>query len=883
MNELYVVDAVNYIFRSYYAIAPMTNKEGHSTSALYGFIRSLQKLIQEFQPEYLVAVFDGPDNAKTRRALYPDYKKNRKEAPQDLYTQIEWAYQFCSLAGIPALCKGGVEADDTIASIATWAQKEKAKVFLCTADKDLCQLVSENIFVLNTHKQNQLFDTEKVHEFFGVYPSQMLDLLAMMGDASDNIPGIAGFGPKTSSALLKEFGSLEKIFHNLEKIKGKKKEILQKEKEKALLSKRLASLDLSIPIPQEIFFYKIKEPDRSELSAFYRKMGFFSLLQEPSQTKDLKKTKTDYILIQDKASLKKLLLLLTKQSEIVLDTETTHIRPFEAELVGIGFCIKQGQAYYVAFNGPFSFNELYSLIKPVLENPQLRFIGHNLKYDLHVLENHGFFLKGIYFDTLLASYVLSPEQRRHNLDLLTLEYFHHKKIATQALLGKGKNQITMKEVPLEKVAEYCSEDVDFTLRLKTLFSQKLKEKQLDSLFFDVEMPLLPVLAKMERRGIFLDVSKLEDMRLFLEEKISTLEKEIYEEVGLKFNLNSPKQLSEVLFQRLGLKNPGRKKTEYSTGAKVLEMLSEEHAVASKVLQYRGLEKLRSTYVNALIKQINPKTKRIHPTFNQSVTATGRLSCQDPNLQNIPIRTVEGKKIREGFEPQKQGWVFLSADYSQIELRLLAHFSEDPSLIRAFQKGEDIHASTASSLFQVPLSEVTEKMRHQAKAVNFGILYGQSAFGLSEELRIPVKQASLFIQKYKAQYPEVQKYLQTCIEGAEKKGVTYTLIGRQRPIPEIHSKNPHLKQAAQRLAINTPLQGSSADIIKLCMIQIEKEITQHQKQGFMILQVHDELIFEIPEEELPFFQKMVKEKMETVVSLKVPLTVNLSVGKNWGEC
>ncbi len=880
MNEIYIVDAVNFLFRSYYAIAPMKNKEGESTSALYGFIRSMQKILQEFNPEYLVAVFDGPDNAKTRRALYPEYKKNRKEAPQDLYTQIEWALNFCRIFGIPSICVEGVEADDTMASIAIWAQEQKSKVFLCTSDKDLFQLVSENIFVLNAHKQNELFDTEKVHQFFGVYPSQMLDFLSIMGDASDNIPGISGFGPKTASSLLQEFGSLEKIFDNLDKIKGKKRETLEKEKKQAFLSKKLATLDLSVPISKEIRSYKIQAPATSELTEFYRKMGFFSLLKEPPK----KAVNTaEYILIQDLSSLKDFLAVFQKQTEVAFDTETTSLDPLEAKLVGMGFSFETGKAYYIPCMGPFPLEELLSKIKPFFENPSIRFIGHNLKYDLQVMQNYDISIKTIYFDTLLASYVLSPEQRRHNLDLLTLEHFHHQKIATKTLLGEGKKQIGMEEVPLEKVAEYCCEDVDFTLQLKTFFSTKLEEKKLDSLFFDVEMPLLPVLAKMERRGIFLNVSKLETMRLFLEEKIASLEEKIYEEAGLKFNLNSPKQLSEVLFQRLGLKNPGRKKTEYSTGAKVLEMLSEEHVVASQILEYRGLEKLRSTYVNGLIKQINPKTKRIHPTFSQSTAATGRLSCQDPNLQNIPIRTKEGRRIREGFEPQKKGWVFLSADYSQIELRLLAHFSEDPSLVEAFKKGEDIHASTASSLFQVPVSEVTKEMRHQAKAVNFGILYGQGPFGLSEELRISVKEASLFIQKYKMQYPKVQEYLQICVEGARKTGVTYTLIGRQRPILEINSKNPHLKQAAERLAVNTPLQGSSADIIKLCMIEIEKEVAKEKKQGFMILQVHDELIFEIPEEETSYFEKMVKKKMETIVSLKVPLTVNLSVGKNWGEC
>lgn len=881
MDEIYLVDAVNYLFRSYYAIGPMTNEAGESTSALFGWIRSLQKLEKEFSPKHLVAVFDGPDNTKARKQVYSEYKLHRKKAPEDLYPQIKWAYQYCQLAGIPALSIEGVEADDTMASIALWAKNQNLKVFLCTSDKDLCQLVDETTFVLNTHKNNLLLDTNQVIKTFGVYPQQMLDFLAIVGDTSDNIPGIPGFGPKTAIQLLQQYGSLDNLLKHIPELSGRKKEILQTHQKQALLSKNLATLNTQVLIPGKASFYQRKPADLESLKAFYQKMGFFSLL------KDLKPSPVEetsfYLLIDSLEGLKKLCFHFSQEKEIAIDTETTSLHPLEAELVGIGLCARPTKAAYIPCNSNLSLEQILGFLKKLFQDPSISWIGHNLKYDLHILKNEGIQLATVGFDTILASYLLAPQSRKHNLDLLALEHFHKQKVPIEDLIGKGKHPITLKEVPVEKVCTYCCEDVDYTLRLKQKFAPELQEKHLFSLLLEIELPLISVLVSMERKGIYLNQGKLSFFGGVLEKKIQQVQAQIYEKVGTEFNLNSPKQLSEVLFQKLKLSPPPHKKTEYSTGAKVLEMLAEENEVASQILIYRSLEKLRSTYVSTLIKQINPKTQRIHPNFNQSVAATGRLACQDPNLQNIPIRTEEGRKIRECFEPKQPGWFYLSADYSQIELRLLAHFSEDPSLLKAFHQEEDIHAYTASLIFHVPISLVTPEMRYQAKAVNFGILYGQSAFGLSQELKIPVKEAAHFIEQYFSRYPSVSTYMERCKEQVRRSSLAYTLTGRQRPIPEIHSKNPHLRAAAERLAVNTPLQGSAADIIKKAMIAIHQEILLQKLQGFMVLQIHDELIFEIPEGEIPIFKQLVKEKMEKVFPLKVPLSVDLSLGKNWGEC
>ncbi|MBI3508460.1 MAG: DNA polymerase I [Chlamydiia bacterium] len=890
IDKIYIIDAVNYLFRSYYAIGPMTNPKGESTSALFGFIRSIQKLIKEFSPKHLICVFDGPDNKKSRHALYADYKMHRKGAPADLYPQFEWASQYCSAAGIPLLCIEGVEADDTMAAIATWVSRENGQSFICTSDKDMMQLVNPHIFLLHAHKDNALIDANRVEEIYGVKPGQMLDLLAMMGDASDNIPGIPGFGPKTAASLLQEFGTLDAILAHPEKVKGEKKQqLIQEHKESALMSRKLASLDTGVPIPHDELFYQLKESDKATLATFYHDMGFLSLLKEIQNgpiveaLKPQTVEKQEYILVDDATSLNTLLQRLKAEQEVGIDTETTDISPFLAELVGIGFCVEPGTAWYVPCNGQLGKHYVQKELQEFFATTNSAFFGHNLKYDRHVLQNHGMPVKQISFDTMLASYLLEPHNRRHNLDEVSLEKLKKVKIPIESLIGKGKTRISMADAPVEKVKDYCCEDIDYTSRLKSLFSEALHVRQLERIFYDIELPLLPILAKMEQTGIFLDVEKLHEIQGPLAEELNRAKNQVFASAGEEFNLNSPKQLSQILFQKLGLKQPAHRKTEFSTAADVLEELAEEHLIAQEILHYRLLEKLRSTYIEALPQLIHPKTGRIHCTFNQSVTATGRLSCQDPNLQNIPIRSKEGMAIRSCFRPQKPQWSYLGADYSQIELRLLAHFSEDPSLVRAFQTGQDIHTHTAALVFDVPLKEVTTEMRNAAKTVNFGILYGQGPYGLSKQLQISMAEASRFIKTYFERYPRVQAYLEACKESVKKTGISKTLTGRQRPIPEIHNKNPSIRAAAERFAVNTPLQGSQADLIKMAMIGIDRAIEERNLQGKMILQIHDELIFEIPDSEIEIFQKLVKEKMENVFTLNIPIEVHISVGKNWAEC
>ena len=889
MKTIFIIDAVNYLFRSYYAIGPMTNDQGESTNALYGFIRSIQKLMKDFSPAHVIAVFDGPDNKKTRQAVYAEYKMHRKGAPEDLFAQFDRTYEFCDLAGIPTLCVEGVEADDAIASIAVWAEKKGATVFLCSSDKDLLQLIDERIFAIQSHKDNLRIDKKKVEELYGVRPDQMLDYLAIMGDASDNIPGLEGFGPKSATQLLQEFGTLDAILEHPEKVKGEKKqEILRSQKDVALMSRQLASLDKNVPIPQDPEYYRLKSPDLEKLGAFYHQMKFNSLLREmgaaradaPQKTGKRHTDRHDYTLIDSDEAMQKLFSQLHEVSEICIDTETTDKRAILAQLVGIGFCAEPGVAAYLPCNGSIGEEKVLRALREFCRSYPGGVYGHNLKYDWHVLQNVHVDMPKICFDTILASYLLNPQNRRHNLDDLSLEKFNKIKIPITDLIGKGKQERSMREVPIELVKEYCCEDADYTARLKELFSEEIGERKLERLLYDVELPLLTILAKMERSGIYLDHLKLEQYGHELIREIDHLKKSIFQTIGEEFNLNSPLQLSHILFEKMGLQPKSKKK---STSADVLEALAPEVPVVGQILEYRTLEKLRSTYIEALPQEINPKTRRIHCTFNQSMTATGRLSCQDPNLQNIPVRGVQGRRIRECFEPEKPLWSYVGADYSQIELRLLAHFSEDPELVKAFRDGQDIHAYTASLVYDVDLDQVTPEMRSQAKAVNFGILYGQGPYGLSQQTGLSFQEAAEFIKKYFERYPRINEYIEFCKAEARKTGMAKTITGRQRPLPEIDSKNPMIRSAAERLAVNTPLQGTAADLIKMAMIGIDRFISERNLLGMMILQIHDELIFEVPDDEIPTFEKMVKEKMEQVFQLKVPIEVSISVGKNWGEC
>ncbi|MGL4540781.1 MAG: DNA polymerase I [Candidatus Rhabdochlamydia sp.] len=884
MNKIYIIDAVNLLFRAYYAISPMTNLKGESTHALYGFIRSIYKLIKDFSPDYLICVFDGPDNKKSRTQIYSEYKSHRTSMPLDLVEQLQKSLYFCEIAGIPFLSIEGIEADDTIGSIAKWAEKEHSEVFICSSDKDLCQLVSDKIHVIHLHKDNLLIDKQKVKDQYGVEPSKIVDFLAITGDTSDNIPGLEGFGPKTASLLLNQYGSLEKILAHASEIKGKKGEVLIQQEKIALMSKQLAQIDVTIPIPVQTSFFQLKNPDVQKVKQFFQEMHFLSLLKElPINTTCLESSQENYSLVNDLESLEQLLNKLEQEQKICIDTETTHLHPMLARLVGIGFAVHPGQAWYVPLNGFLSKEVIIEKIKPLLEKKEVGFIGHNIKYDLHVLKNEAISLQTIDFDTILASYLLHPNTQRHSLDELSLQRLGKEKISIESLIGKGKKQISMLDVPLDLIKNYCCEDVDCTLQLKEQLEPELKEQNLSTLLTEIEIPLIFVLAEMERTGIYVNVETLKKTSLALSSKILSLEEQIYELSGQKFNLNSPKQLSSILFEKLQIKPPKKTATGYSTSIDVLDALKEEYPVIKKIIEYRTLEKLRSTYADSLPLQVNPITKRIHCTFNQSTAATGRLSCQNPNLQNIPVRTEEGKKIRQAFEPQKSNHSFLSADYSQIELRILAHLSEDPALIQAFNNQEDIHSYTASLVFGTPLAEVTATMRYQAKAVNFGILYGKQAFSLAQDLNISYKEAEAFIATYFQRYQKVKDFIEFCEDTARKTGKVVTITGRQRPIAEIHNKNPSVRAFAKRLAINTPLQGTAADLIKIAMIQVYNYLKQSPEKGKMVLQVHDELLFEAPDDVVLSLGKEVKQIMENVMSLKVPLVVDIAVGKNWSEC
>jgi len=884
-KKLFLIDASSYLFRAYHAIQNMTNEEGKSTNALYGFISSFMKLVKDFEPTHVASIFDGPQSWQTRLDIYPEYKANRSACPPDLSHQIEWAKDFCDLYGIPSLSVPNVEADDTIGSVALFAKEQDFEVLICSEDKDLCQIVDEQISLLHTRKENLVVGPAEVHEKFGVRPDQIIDYLAIVGDASDNVPGLPGMGPKTAMTLLNEYETLENVLAHADDFKGKKQETLKNFADQARLSQKLVTIDTQVDFPHEIRFFELKEQSREPLREFLANKQFNRFLKELGEEVETKEEEpVNYHLVESLGELKTLIETLSKQSLLCFDTETTNPHPLLAETVGIGLGYQSGESWYIPLNGEMDRSEVLGLLKGLFENEQIQFCAHNIKYDLHILKNKGIEVKNVHFDTILASYVLHAGLRQHSLDALALSHFGKVKTPISDLIGKGKKQITMKEVEIQKVADYCNEDVDYTYRLMEEYGPEIEERGLSDLFYRMEMPLVKVLEKMERTGIYLDVDYLKKFSETISKRIEENRSKIYEMAGMEFNLNSPKQLGEVLFEKLQIPPPKKTATgAYSTAADVLETMRDNYPIVEEILDYRTLEKLRSTYVDALPEQVNPQTGRIHCTFNQFIAATGRLSSHDPNLQNIPIRTELGREIRRAFIPEKSGSSFLSADYSQIELRLVAHLSEDPEMLHAFHEGKDVHSHTASKVFEVPLEEVTKEMRHAAKAVNFGIIYGQGKYGLSQQLKISQKEAGEFIEKYFDRYKKVKEYMEATVEQARKAEKAVTFTGRERPLPEINSKNGQLMRAAERLAINTPLQGAAADLMKMAMIQIDRLFQERDFPPMMLLQIHDELLFEVPDPLLPEVEKIVRGVMEGVWQLKVPLVVDIAVGKNWAEC
>lgn len=872
---LYIIDGLNYLFRSYYAIRNLTNKEGNPTNALFGFVQSLQKLIKTHNPLYLIIVFDGEKGRQSRQELYPEYKENRPHPPTDLLSQIPLAQSYCSYAGLPLLQIEYAEADDTIGSIASFfAKKDNLEIYICSTDKDFLQLISSRINVMHPHKNNLIINLTNIEEIFHIQPNQTTDFLAIVGDQSDNIPGVPGCGPKTAISLLQKFGSLDDIFKHLNMIKSTRiKSLFSRHQNDLFLSKKLATIQTDLSIPQDLSFYTKNNGNPSQLKIFFQEMNFQSLLKQQCFPQEQKKM--TYTILQTDQQIQKTLQKLPHNEEIFIDTETTSKNPMIAEMIGLGLGTKE-EFFYI----PFS-QEMIQIVKNFLENKKISFIGHNIKYDMHVLLNYNIQLPDPKFDTMIASHLLNAHENHHSLSELTWKYFHYKKTTFNDLFEKTKSK-NLSDLPLDQIAEYCSEDLFFTSRLYPLFHEKLIERSLQNIFVNIEMPLIPVLLRMERQGISLNSHKIAELSEMLAYQLHQLEKEIFSYTNKPFNINSPKQLSHILFHQLHI--PSKKKTSlgYSTKAAILESLKPFHPIIDKILTYRSLEKLRASYVDSLPHEIHPKTHRIHSSFHQSVTTTGRLSSTDPNLQNIPKRTPEGRKIREAFQAEEK-YSFVSADYSQIELRILAHLSEDAKLLEAFQKDEDIHQACAAKIFHVPLHKVSSAMRTKAKAVNFGILYGQQDFGLSQLLHITLAEASHLKHEYFKTFPQVHTFIQKCIENAQKTGRAKTLFGRERKLSDILSKNAILRARAERLAINTVIQGSQADIIKLAMIQIDKKWKEGSKKWNMILQIHDELLFECLDIEIDRLVRSISTIMENVVQLKVPLKVNFSIGKNWGEC
>lgn len=880
MEKIYLLDASGYLYRSYFAISRMTNSRGESTNALYGFIRSLQKIVKDFQPTHIAAIFDGPGGAEPRKEIYPQYKAHRLEMPEDLRPQMQWARNFCELCGIPYMNIAKAEADDVIGTIAHWViEQTKASVYICTTDKDLAQLVDERTSLINTFKNNLFIGEREVEQMYGVSPNQIIDWLALTGDASDNVPGVSGFGPKTAVAMLQQFGSLENMLANSHLIKAdKKRKTLIEQQESARLSKKLVTIDLHVALDMDENTFCMRDRNVDALRDFYQQMEFTTLIKElPSLRKNLESFQRH--LVCDEKSFTTLTEELKGQKEICITLHSVGDRARSAQCRGIALCF-QKHSYYIAIGEKLSLDRVFTSLRPLFADSSVAFFGHNFKRDLHLLYNLNAPIANISFDTILASYLLNSHLRQYSLENLAITYLNFRKKSFIEFIGKGK---AARDPSLQELCSFFCEEVELIYRLQQLLQEQLKERSLLSIFHDVELPLLVTLAQMEQAGIFVDVSQLQTMAETFAKQIEVIEKQIYQLSGELFNINSPKQLSEILYKKMQISPPKKTATGFSTDAKTLEFLKEEHPICDKILEYRTLEKLRSTYLDALPKEVDPETKRVHCTFNQVTAATGRLACQDPNLQNIPVRTEIGRAIRGAFKPQQKNCSLLSADYSQIELRFLAHFSRDPQLIEAFTHNRDVHAHTASVVFEVALHQVTKEMRDQAKTVNFGVIYGQQAFGLSKQLGIDLREAADFIKTYFLRYSSVQKYLEDAKESARLTGRSTTIIGRERSIPDIHSKNGQIRAAAERLAINSPLQGSAADLIKMAMLRVEKELKRNRLQAQMILQVHDELIFEVVDSEIEQVASVVKESMENVMTLCIPLVADITIGKNWQEC
>ncbi|MGK2944324.1 MAG: DNA polymerase I [Desulfuromonadales bacterium] len=884
-QRLFLIDASSYIYRAYYAIRHLSNSQGMATNAIYGFTNMLLKVIREHQPERVAVVFDskGPT---FRKDLYPEYKANRSAMPEDLAPQIPYIKRLVHAFNLPGIEMAGYEADDIIATLAKKFAAKGMQVTVVTGDKDLMQIVSDRVRLLDTMKDKVSGPAEVAERFGGA--DKVVDVQALAGDSSDNVPGVPGIGEKTAKALIDEYGDIETLLANLDQLKGKRRENLQAFAEQARLSKRLVTLidDLDLDVDDNAF--ALAEPDRQALTVLFKECEFHKLLQEFSAAERASAGGDGYHAVLSEAGLTEMLAALAKTERFAFDTETTGLNPMRADLVGLSFAVTPGQAWYVPVGHRYlgapeqlPLDSVLSAIKSLLTSAGHLKIGQNLKYDMLVLARAGIEVAEPLYDTMLAAYLANSAAKSHGMDSLAAELLDYRTISYSEVAGSGKKQICFDEVEVEKATVYAAEDADITLRLYEKLQPMVVEQEQESLFNDVEMPLLPVLVNMEKTGIRIDPEFLSGLSAELEKKLGVLEKQIHEMAGGPFNIGSPKQLGEVLFERLGLSKGKKTKTGWSTDVEVLNKLADEHEIAAKILDYRSLAKLKGTYTDALPKLIHPATGRIHTSFNQAITATGRLSSSDPNLQNIPIRTEEGRRIREGFIPS-DGCLLLSADYSQVELRILAHMADEPALKEAFARGEDIHRRTASEVLGLFPELVTDEQRRAAKAINFGVIYGISAFGLAKQLGIGRSEAQNFIDTYFERYPGIRTFMDSRIAEAREKLYVTTMLGRRCAIPEINSKNGAVRGYAERNAINYPVQGSAADIIKVAMVRIARRLDAEELEARMLLQVHDELVFDVPRAELEIVSALVREEMQGAVELSVPLLVEVGSGCNWRE-
>ncbi len=889
-RTIYVIDSHSLIFQVFHAIGEMTSPQGEPVNAIFGFARDLLYLLTKKKPDFLICAFDRP-GPTFRHELYEQYKADRGEMPDELAVQFPGIRRVIESLDIPLLENASYEADDILATIATKADRAGANCFLVTGDKDCRQLITDRVQIYNIRK-HQIYDRKSLEKDWGIEPEQVVDFQSLVGDSTDNIPGVARIGPKTATGLLQEYGSLEEVFAHVDDISGAKQNYLRDGRDAATLSRQLVRLVDDVPVEIDWMAAEVHPLDREKILPLFHEFGFRRLSEQISDLEGEKTTpenwQADYQSITSIDALKKLVKILESQPSVSLDVETTSVRPRQAEIVGYSFCFQPGLAYYIPVRAPenetsLDPKEVLELLRPILENPDIEKVGQNLKYDLIVLRSAGVTVRGVAFDTMIASYLLEAGRRSHSLDALAQHHLGHDTIKIETLIGKGKDQLRMDQVPLAKISPYAAEDADVPLRLRPLLKNQLVKNHLGDLFNELEMPLIDVLVEMEYTGIKVDTDLLAKLSHQFGEELKSLETEIYQLAGREFNIASPKQLAAILFDEIGLPVIKKTKSGASTDVDVLEQLSEQHPLPEKIIEYRQFAKLKNTYVDALPSLVYPDTGRVHASFNQVVAATGRLSSSDPNLQNIPIRTPIGRKIRAAFLPGVEGWQLLAADYSQIELRVLAHCTGDEALICAFDRDEDIHTLVASQVYNVPLSDVSPEMRRGAKAVNFGVIYGQSPFGLAKSLNIERDAAAEFIDAYFDRYPRIDEFLDELLTNCQKQGYVSTLFGRRRDIKGVRSEtNGRQRNLAERMAINTVIQGSAADLMKRAMIRIHDCLRQESFQANMLLQIHDELIFEVPPEECSNLERCVREEMESAAQLTVPLKVDITFGENWAE-